>query len=337
MAKNALKILVLSDLSVQPPEDHDFSTFFGGEEWKAESQLIRTLRSLGHEVRPFGIFDSVEPLLEELRTRKPDLVFNLCEAVHEDRHQEPNVVSLLELLKIPYTGAPSRALQLCKDKGLTKKILAFHDIRVPQFTVSKRSQPIRTLGEFRYPALVKPLNLEASEGIAQISLCENEKDTLERARFIHNSLETDAIIEEYIEGRELYVSLLGSNKKVKVFPSRELTFGENTEDSPKFATYKAKWDDAYRKRWGIKTRTARGLPTGIVEKLEAVSRDIYDLLQIGGYARLDFRLMADGTLVFIEANPNPSLDREDDFALSAEKGGLPYDELVQQIVQESFI
>lgn len=331
MGKRSLKVLLLSDLSVPPPEDHDFSKFFGTEEWKSEAQLARTLKSLGHEVRAFGIQDTIEPLVDELRKTKPDLVFNLCEAVRDDRSHEPNVVSLLELMGVPYTGAGSVALQICKDKALTKKILAFHQIRVPLFTLSRVNSPLKNLKNFPYPAFIKPLDLEASEGIAQYSFSEDEKGTLERVKYIHEHFGIDAIIEEYIEGREITVGVLG-NKKIRILPAREMCFGEMRADEPRFVTYKAKWDENYRKRWGIHSRPARNISSALEKKINEITRDIYDLFRIKGYARIDFRLTPNGELVFIEANPNPSISKDDDFVLSAEKAGLSYEDLIEQII-----
>jgi D-alanine-D-alanine ligase len=333
MAARQLKILLLMDLSV-PIAPEEYVEYLKTEEWKTEAHVISTLQKLGHEVRPFGIYDDIDPLIHEIKNNRPDVVFNLSEAFDKDRRYEPHIVSLLELFKLPYTGAGPEPLRLCKDKGLTKKILSFHRLQVPKFMVSQRSRPIRSLKGFEWPAFIKPLNLEGSEGIAQLSFADNEKDAIERVRYIHEKLGTDAIIEEYIEGRELYVGVLG-NERLQAFPPRELFFREVPEGEPKFATFRAKWDEAYRKKWGIDSGAAKVFPEGMDVKIEETCKKIYRLLQLKGYGRIDLRIKSTGEIVFIEANPNPSIAKDDDFAKSAAKAGLDYDELLSKIVSLS--
>jgi D-alanine-D-alanine ligase len=185
-----------------------------------------------------------------------------------------------------------------------------------------------------FPAFIKPLKLEASEGITQLSFAENEKDALDRARFIHDKLGTDAIIEEYIEGRELYVGVLG-NERLTVFPPRELFFKNVPEGEPKFATFKAKWDDNYRKKWGIDTGPAKALPKELAREVVETCKKVYRTFQLRGYARMDLRVTPEGEIFFLEANPNPTIARDEDFAQAAEKGGVGYDELIARILQLS--
>lgn len=332
MARKALNILILTDLSLPPPPDQNFTSLLELEEWDGEKRLVKTLQNLGHQVRVFGIHDKIEPFLQEIEKSKPDLVFNQCEAIRRDRRQEPNIAALLSLLGIRYTGCGPASLQLCKDKGLTKKILAFHDVRVPQFQISRINQPLKVLREFPYPAFIKPLSLDASEGIAQISFCENEKDTLERVRFIHQSLGADAIVEEFISGREISIGVMGL-KKMRLLPPMELFFRQVPASEPKFATYKAKWDESYRKRWGIKSGPARNLAPQTLKQMNDACLEIVQLFDIKGYARIDFRVTETGEPVFIEANPNPSLHWDDDFAISADKAGIGYPELIEEIVE----
>lgn len=282
MSKKHLKIMFLFDLLTRPPaEEGEYTDFLSSDDWEAEAKLIRTLKDLGHEVHPFALYNDIEPLCQRLIESPPDLVFNQCEALKKDRKHEPHIVSLLELFDIRYTGADPTALQICKDKGLTKKILSFHRIRVPNFTVSYRSRPLRRLGRFTFPALIKPLSLEASEGIAQLSFAEHEADALERIQFLHQNFDSDVIIEEYIEGREVYVGVMG-NERLEVFPPRELFFREVPPGEPKIATYKAKWEEEYRKRWGIKTGLIRGLTQELEKKIHATCKKIYRLFLIKG-------------------------------------------------------
>ena len=326
----SLKVLLLFDLSVKISQE-DYEEYWKTPDWKTEKDVRNALVKLGHEVIPFGLHNDIEPFLRLVKEHKPDLVFNLSEAFNGNRDFEPNLTALLQLIGVPFTGAGPLGLQLCKDKGLTKVVLGYHRIRTPRFLVLKKSRPIRSLKKFQFPAFIKPLQLESSEGISQFSYVENEKDALARMKFIHERLEVDAIIEEFIDGREIYVGLLG-NEKLAVFPPRELFFKQVPDDEPKFATYRSKWDNEYRKKWGIDSGWAAAIPEPTLRKLNEVCKKIYRLLHIQGYGRIDLRLKENGEIYFIEANPNPSIAKQEDYAMSAGKGGLEYEELIAKIV-----
>lgn len=329
-----MKILLLFDLSI-PLKPEQYSDYMKTDDWASEKHILATLKRLGYDAVPLGIHDDLDFLLSEVKREKPDLIFNLSEAFRGDRQFEPHLASLIELLGIPYTGAAPQALKICKDKGLAKKILSYHRIKVPHFLLSRKSAPLRTLGELRFPVFIKPLNLEASEGISQLSFAETKKDALERVRYLHERFDTDVIVEEYIEGRELYVGVLG-NERLTAFPARELFFRDVPDGEPKFASFKAKWDDDYRKKWGIKTGTAN-LSSEVIADLEETCKKIYRVLGLSGYGRIDLRLTPAGELFCIEANPNPSIEKDGDFALSAIKSGMTYDELIQKIINLGFV
>lgn len=325
-----LKVLLLFDLSVKlSPEE--YAEYWSNPDWKAEKDIKNTLTKLGHEVIPFGIHDDIEPLLKLVREQKPDVVFNMSEAFKGNRDFEPNLAALMQLIGVPFTGAGPTALRLCKDKGLTKIILGYHRIRTPKFMVIRKSRTPKSLKQFQYPAIIKPLQLESSEGISQLSYVENEKEALARVKFVQESLKVDVIIEEFIAGREFYVSIIG-NEKLTVLPPRELFFKQVPEDEPKFATYRSKWDKDYRKKWGIDTGWATSFPEGVQRKLEETCKKIYRLLHIQGYGRIDLRMKENGEIYFIEANPNPSIAKGEDFTLSANKAGLEYDDLTAKIL-----
>ncbi len=332
-----MKILVLFDLGRPTSSEESFSLReLKEEEGKpTEADVLRCLKRLDHEVETLAVFDNVRDICDKIGTFAPDIVFNLCESFRDDRANEPNIPALLELMKVRYTGAGSDALLLCKDKALAKKLLVFHRVRVARFVVSQRGRALRRIGNFSYPAFVKPLGLESSDGIAKASFAPSEAEALERAKFLHDKLETDVLIEEYIDGRELTLSVLG-NKRLTVFPAREIFFGKESEDAgPKFATAKAKWDDAYRKKWGIKNGPAAALPAGMDRKLAELARRVYRILNIRGLGRIDVRLTESGEIVVIEANPNPSLAREDDFAAAAAQAGVDYDTLITRILENA--
>jgi D-alanine-D-alanine ligase len=329
-----VKILVLFDLARAAEPDETFSpkVLKEQEDKPTEADVLRCLSRLGHEVDTLPVFDNVMAIVEKLRSFGPDVVFNLSESFYHDRAHEPNIPALLSLMKMRYTGAGPEALLLCKDKALAKKLLAYHRVRVARFVVSHRGRPLRRLHRFVFPAFVKPVGEESSDGISRASFARDEGEAIERARFVHEKFGSDALIEEYVEGRELYVSVLG-NHRLTVFPPRELFFNEVPDDVPKFATFKAKWDDAYRKKWGIKNGPAApDLPEPTTEELRRIARKVYRVLKIRGLGRVDFRLKRDGELVVLEANPNPSLAREDDFAQSAASSGLEYDALIQRVL-----
>ncbi len=330
----SLKVLLLFDLSISLTRE-EYVDYWNTPDWKTERDVRNTLLKLGHEVIPFGIHDDIEPFLKIVKEQKPDLVFNMSEAFSGKRNFEPNLTALMELVGVPFTGAGPMSLQLCKDKGLTKSILGYHEISTPKFLVAKKSRPfpLSALRKFPFPAFIKPLQLESSEGIAQMSYAANEKEAAARVKYIHDKLGVDAIVEEFIDGREVYVSILG-NDKLSVFPPRELFFKQVPDSEPKFATFKSKWDREYRKKWGIDSGWVDELPESTQKKLNDVCKKIYRLLNIQGFGRIDLRIRGD-EIYFIEANPNPSIAKKEDYALSANKAGVEYDELIAKIVSLS--
>ena len=233
---------------------------------------------------------------------------------------------------VPFTGCGSTGLTLCKHKGISKKILSYHRIHVPQFTVIPRGKRCARPKRLQFPILVKPLKEEASYGISQASFVETDEQFKERVQFIHTSHDCDVIAEEYIAGRELYVSILG-NHKLEAFPIRELVFKEVPPDEPKIATYRAKWDEEYRKRWGLQNQFAEGLDPALERDIVQTCKRIYRLLTIDGYARVDLRVTPANEIYFIEANPNPILAADEDFAQSALKAGLAYPQLLERIIR----
>jgi len=328
-----VKVLVLFDVAYRAATAETFSPqeLKEEEDKPTEADVLACLQRLGHDVDTLAVFDDVVCIVEKLKNFAPEVVFNLTESFHSNRANEPNIPALLELMRVKYTGARPDGLMLCKDKALAKKVLAYHRVRVPHFVISTEQRPLKRLRRFVYPAFVKPVGEESSDGIAKASFAKSEEEALERARFIHEKFNCDALIEEYIDGRELYLSVLG-NRKLTVFPPREIFFHEVPEDTPKFATFKAKWDDTYRKKWGIQNGPANELPSGMDETLARLARKVYRVLKIRGFGRVDVRLTQAGEVVVIGANPNPSLACEDDFAQSAATAGLPYDVLIQKIL-----
>ncbi|HUE40620.1 MAG TPA: ATP-grasp domain-containing protein [Chthoniobacterales bacterium] len=329
--KKKLKVLVLFD-GVQPtPIDADLSKEMKTEEWETEANVMAALKELGHVPEHLAIFDDVDLVRQKMESFQPDVLFNLVEQFKNNPGFDQNIVSLLEMQGVPFTGCGSTGLTLCKHKGISKKILGHHGIPTPNFVVIPRGQRIGGPRKLKFPILVKPVKEEASYGISRASFVETDESFRERVGFVHEKYSSDAIAEEYIEGRELYVSIMG-NTRLTVFPMRELMFREVPPNEPRIATYKAKWDEKYRKRWGLEGQFAENLDAALVKEIEKMCKDIYRLLTIDGYARIDLRLTADNKPYFIEANPNPHLAADEDFAQSALKAGLRYPQLIQAIV-----
>ncbi len=326
-------MLVLFDGTRPATLDQDFTEELKTKEWKTEADVMKALDALGHSAEHLAIYDDVDLLRRKLETFAPDLLFNLVEQFKNRPEFDQNIVSFFEMQGLPFTGCGSTGLTLCKHKGISKKILHYHGIHVPDFVVIPRGQRIGRLKQPRFPLVVKPVKEEASYGISQASFVQNEEQFRDRVAFIHEKYNSDAIAEQYIEGRELYVSLMG-NTRLSVFPIRELVFRELPPNEPKIATYKAKWDDEYRKRRGLENRFAEDLDPSLVAGIQRQCKEIYRLLTIDGYARIDLRLTADNKMYFIEANPNPILADDEDFALSAAKAGLPYPDLIERIVRQ---
>jgi len=330
--KKKLKVLALFDARGPTTIDQDLSAEMKTEDWKTEAHLMAALSTLGHTAEHLAIFDDIDLLRQKLETFAPDVLFNLVDEFKNNPGFDQNIVSLLEMQGVPFTGCGATGLTLCKHKGISKKILSYHRIHVPNFVVIPRGQRIARPKQLKFPILVKPLKEEASYGISQASFVENDEQFRDRVAFIQEKYDGGVIAEEYIVGRELYVGLMG-NMRLSVFPIRELVFREVPPNEPKIATYKAKWDEEYRKRWGLQNQFAEDLDAALVAHIEETCKRIYRLLTIDGYARIDLRMTAANEVYFIEANPNPHLAEDEDFALSAAKAGLPYPQLIDLIIR----
>lgn len=327
-----LKVLTLFDAMAPTTIDQDLSVYLQHPDRKTERNVVAALATLGHTSEHLVIFDDLDLLRQKLQGFEPDIIFNLADQFRNNRAFDQNIVSFLEMHGLPFTGCGSTGLTLCKCKAISKKILGYHRIRVPEFVTIARGKRIVRPKRLKFPILVKPLKEEASLGISQASFVETDEQFKERVEFIHAKFANDVIAEEYIEGRELYVSILGSHR-LQVFPIRELVFREVPPDEPKIATYKAKWDEEYRKRWGLENQFAEGLDPALTRRIEKTCKRIYRLLTIDGYARLDLRLTPRNDLYFIEANPNPILAEDEDFAQSALRAQLPYPQLIDRILR----
>lgn len=324
-----LNITVLVDGAIVPDNDREFT---GDPEIPStEHHVIQTLRELEHDVSVLPVEEDIAEIVNVLNDRRPDLVFNLTEQFGGDRRLDKNIAALLEILDIPFTGSGATGLMLCRDKGLCKQLLSLHKIRVPGFAFLPLNRAFRVPKTLRYPLVVKPAFEDSSEGISNASLAANEEALRERVQFVHERWQQAVIAEEYIEGRELYVSVLG-NKKLDVLPIRECLFNSDEAKGPQMATYRVKFNAKYRQKWNITFGFAE-LDPAVIKNVERVCKRIYRVLQIRDYGRIDLRLTPDNKLVILEANPNPDIAYGEEFAESAHKAGISYEKLLDHILQ----
>ena len=296
-----------------------------------ERHVAMTLRELGHQVRIVGVGHDVQEIVAALTDTPPDIVFNLTEQFRDDRRLDMHVAGLLELMGLPFTGSGSAGLMLCRDKGLCKQLLSLHKIRCPSFALFPPGRRPRVGRRLKYPLIIKPQYEDASDGIFRASIVGSETELTERVRLVHERYDQVAIAEEYVEGRELYVGVLG-NKRLLAFPAREIHFGSATAGGPSIATRRVKSDAAYRDKWGIEYRFA-DLSDSLAAEVSHVCKRVYRLLQLQDYGRIDLRVTADNRINILEVNANPEIAYGEDFAEAAEKAGVGYGRLIDRILK----
>jgi D-alanine-D-alanine ligase len=326
-----LRVLVLVHPDLIPPESQKGYSEREINEWKTEYDVVSTLRAAGHEVRPLGVYDELRPIREAFESWKPHVVFTLLEEFRGQAMYDQNVASYLELMRIPYTGCNPRGLMLARGKDLSKTLVHYHRIPVPGFMVVPKGRKVRRPARLALPLIVKSLSEDASLGISQASVVNSDDKLAERVAFIHNSIGTAALVEQYIEGREIYVGVLG-NERLRVLPVWELQFGDMPQDAWPIATEKVKHDTDYQERRRILHGPAKDLAPELSTRIQRAAKRIYRTLELDGYARIDFRLTAENVAYFLEANPNPEIAASQEFATAAKHDGLEYPELLQRIV-----
>lgn len=326
-----LKVLVLLHPDFMPPDSAKGLSEAELEPMKTEFDVVTTLRASGHEVKPLGVEDELRPIREEIDSFKPDVVFNLLEEFRGEAVYDLNLVSYLELLRIPYTGCNPRGLMLARGKDLSKKLVHYHRMPVPQFAVFPPRRKIKRPARLALPLIVKCVNEDASFGIAQASVVESDEKLEERVTYIHKKLGTAAIAEQYIDGRELYVGVLG-NDRFRVLPVWELEFEKLPPGAWRIATERAKYNLEYQERHGIFHGAAEDLSDDLRARIANYAKRICRALELDGYARIDFRLSAEGVPYFLEANPNPEIAKNAEFAGAAEQDKLKYPDLLNRIM-----
>ena len=327
------KITVLFDTAGAPPANQDYTEELQEtKDTEAEYQVARALSRRGYQVMLLGFYDKIQTIIEWLNRQQPEIVFNMTEHFKGQSWLDRSIADILEIVNVPYTGSAATALLLARDKAITKEILTAHHIKTPRFAAFLRGRYTRYSKKLKFPLIVKPLSEDASVGIAQASIIDNEKALLERISLVHESFNCDAIVEEFIPGRELYVSILG-NKRLRVLPVREMKFGRAPDEENRIATYMAKWDEQYRQRWSIENIFARDISLETFIRLKKICKRAYHALRLRDYGRIDIRMTPENEIYIIEANPNPYLARGEEFPESAKKAGISYTKLMDRIVQ----
>jgi len=322
------------------PEDHERRMRKEVADWnldepEMEYQVANALLEHGHEIRLLGARDDLSGLMEQLTDYHPDLVFNAAESFRGDANLDYLYPAFLESGGWAYTGSTPAGLLVTRNKAMSKKVLAWHGIRVPGFVTYRLGEEVEKAPELEFPLIIKPLQTDASQGIAQASVVRELDALAERVAFVHERFQQAAIVEEYVEGRELYVSMVGNGDTVELLPITEMVFDKVSKPEERIATRSAKWDEGYRERKGIRNLFARRIGKVARQRLEEVCRMAYRALWLRDYARLDVRLTPKGEIWFLEANANPFISWGHDMANAAEKAGMAYHEFIQRIVDEA--
>lgn len=318
-----MRITVLTHLAREANSKHD----------PVIDQVAQALRENRHKVSILGVHGDIKKLINGLGRRKPDLVFNLMETFGETQLGAVGVAGLLELLGLRYTGGGPGEYYLQEDKALTKKLLAFHQIAYPDFAVFSQNADLETGGRLRMPLFVKPLRMDASIGIDGHSLVRSTQDMMERVLAIHQKCNDAALVEEYVDGREFYVGVIG-NERLTPFPPIEMDFSGLGPDLPHILDDAGKWDKTSPQYQGTRAVLA-DIPDELRAGLQDAAIEAYRALRVRDYGRIDMRQTAAGEIYVIEVNAACYLEASSEFAVSAAAGGLDYPQLIQRIVEEA--
>lgn len=330
MKKLRVVVLVHDDV-VPPPDAHRLSPEATWD-YQMELSVVTTLRELGHEVHVVGVGDDLRPIRHAIEQRRPHIAFNILSFFHDVIAYEAHLVGFLELCKMPYTGCNPRGITLAGDKALSKQILAWHGIPHPAFAVFPlRTKRARLPAHMTFPVIVKVADQHGSAGIAQASVVRGDRELAERVAFLHRTLRSDVVAEQFLTGREFTVSVLGNGRLV-TFPIWETWFDRLPAGHASIATARVKWDEAYQRRVGLRCERARALAPELEQQIHAIAKRTYRALHLSGYARIDLRMDEQGRVFVIEANVNSDLTPGEDFPESAKQAGIDYARLLQRIL-----
>jgi D-alanine-D-alanine ligase len=329
MKKLRVAVLMLEDFV--PPDSIEGLSDKEIAPWKTEYDVLAALEELGHDAEPLAVGSELSAIRSGLAKTKPHIVFNLLEEFHGIGTYVPYVLGYFELIGQPYTGCNPYGMMLTHNKAVAKKILRYHRIPSPSFSSFPRGRIVKRPSRLSFPLIVKSTTEHGSVGIAQASIVTDDEQLRDRVAYIHDQLRTDAIAETYVEGRELYVGVIG-NQRLQTLPIWELSFKGLPKSAPRIATERTKWDLDYQVKRGIRTRPAQDLPDEVAGRITRLCKRAYRILWQSGYARMDLRLTAEGGIHLLESNPNPQLEYGEDFAESAEAAGVGYTRLIQRIL-----
>jgi D-alanine-D-alanine ligase len=324
-----LRVLALVDEAFVPPESPGELSPKALEPLKTEYDVVMGLRQLGHETSVLGVASDLSIIGKAIEEQKPHIVFNLLEEFRGQGVYVPYLLGYLELLHQPYTGCNPAGMLLTHSKAVSKKILKYHRIRVPEFHVFPRERKTKRPKHLSFPLIVKSTTEHGSVGISLRSIVSDDESLAQQVQRVHEDLGTDAIVEQFIEGRELYVAMLG-NHRLQTFPIWELHM-KGPEGQPVIATERAKWDKAYQKKQGVRTAAA-DIDPALGQRIARICKRAYRILGQTGYARMDLRLSENDDVYLLESNPNPQLAQGEDFADAALSVGIDYASLIQRIL-----
>src|SRR6266536_4083946 len=327
-----LKVAVLYDVwgEEEAPEADAADVGRKRKEKEDREEILDALGKLGHEAF-YHVLDGRPQSLYGLGKCGADLVFNLTESYAGDDTKEMNVAAYMDLLGLTYTGAGPHAHFLAQDKATAKKMFAFHGIRTPYFATAYRGN-IDHAHDVKFPLIVKPQLEDGSIGIDAEAVVSSVKELMERVEYVQNEFDSPALIEEYIEGREIYAAILGSYEHTEVLPLVELDLSKLPEGTPKIASRAVKFEKDSRAYKLTKSKIAEDLDEATVQKLTETALAAYRAVKLRDYGRIDMRLTPEGEVYVIEANPNPWLSSKHEFAMAAKKSGRSYTQLIGEIV-----
>lgn len=298
-----------------------------------EKESIKAaLQALGYQTNVFNMSNSLDQLLEFLRETKPDLIFNLVEGLGDEAIHEMHIAGVYELLGIPYTGSGPLTLGTCLNKARAKKILAYHHLPTPKFFVCTQLSQINADDlELKFPMIVKPSREDASVGIDNNSIIDTMTALKRRVKYIFDNFDQPAIVEEYIDGREMNVAIIGNGKPI-VLPISEIDFSGLPSEYPRIVTYDAKWVQGTAEYEGTKGVCPANIPPNIEAEMKDIALQAYNIMGCRDYARVDMRLSKENKPYIIEVNPNPDISDDAGFIRSARTYGYDFDEIVGKIV-----
>jgi len=341
MSREGLKIAILYDtwddgveeptapVQAPPPRARKRRTRRARRPKLDREEIFEALAKLGHEPS-YLVVDGKDPSLLAVARCNADLLFNLTESYAGDDTKDMHLAAYLELLDKPYTGADPHGLYLAQDKSLAKKVFHFHKIRTPFFAVSYKGR-LDHAHDIEFPLIVKPLSEDGSIGIDASSVVESVKELMEKIHYIHAEFDSPALIEEYIEGREIYAAILGEAEP-EALPLVELDLSRLPNGTPKIASGDVKWEKDSEVYKRVRSRVVEDLDEKLVEKIQERATAAYQALKLRDYGRIDLRLTAKGEIYVIEANPNPWLSSGAEFAMAARASGRTYTDMMRDIV-----